>query len=629
MSIKAHDPQAFLPSVGEFDLHLFSRGVHYEAYHILGARRVQHQGAWGVRFLVWAPDATGCSVVGDFNHWNGKTHPMRSLGHSGVWEVFIPKLDLGEKYKFLIKDRKGIERFKTDPYALQMEHRPGTASIVAEVSRFAWSDAEFIRKRSEKQSLKSPINIYELHAGSWRRPYGHTFNYRELAVELAPYCIEMGYTHVELMPIQEHPLDESWGYQVSGFFAVTSRYGTPEDFQWMVNHLHEKGIGVILDWVPGHFPVDEFSLSRFDGTALYEHEDPRKGFHPHWQTNIFNFGRNEVSNFLIASALFWIEKMHIDGLRVDAVASMLYLDYGRPAGEWIPNVYGGNENLEAIEFFKHLNQIVHERNPGVLMIAEDSSSFAGVTKPVFDGGLGFDFKWNMGWMNDTLRYFTKDPFFRSYQQKDLTFGLLYAFKERYLLPLSHDEVVHGKGSLISKTPGDRWQKFAHLRLMVSYQIAQPGKKLIFMGAEIGQWKEWACGGELDWGLLQYDEHRQVQTMVREINHFYLQHRALWENDGDPSTFAWIDFSDLKNNVIAYLRKGGGEQLLCVHNFSPNYENNYQLKLPHIKEVFELFNSDAEVYGGSGKTNPHVAINGSKISFQLAPLSTMIFQVHYS
>lgn len=628
MPIKAQDPHALPPSVGELDLHLFGRGVHYQAYHIFGARRIQHEGEWGVRFLVWAPNATSCSVVGDFNRWNGKKNPMRLLGKSGIWEIFVPKLDLGEKYKYLIKDKQGNERFKTDPYALQMEHRPGTASIVADVSRFAWGDKEFIEKRRERQSIHAPINIYEVHAGSWRRPYGRILNYRELGVELADYCRDMGYTHVELMPIQEHPLDESWGYQVSGFFSVTSRFGTPEDFQWMVNYLHEKGIGVLLDWVPGHFPVDDFSLTRFDGTALYEHADPKRGFHPHWHTNIFNFGRHEVSNFLIASALFWIEKMHIDGLRVDAVASMLYLDYGRGPGEWIPNVYGGNENLEAIEFFKHLNQIVHERNPGVLMIAEDSSSFASVTKPVAYDGLGFDLKWNMGWMNDTLRYFSKDPFFRSYHQKDLTFGLLYAFNEHYLLPLSHDEVVHGKGSLISKTSGDRWQKFAHLRLLITYQICQPGKKMLFMGAELAQWKEWACREEIDWALLQFEEHRKIQTLVREINHFYLVHPSLWEKDGDPSTFSWVDFSDLKNNVIAYWRKGNNEQLLCVHHFSPNYIEQYHLKLPHAKEVVEIFNSDAAEYGGSGKTNDKISVKDNQMIFKLAPLSTMIFQVYY-
>lgn len=610
------------------DLHLFGRGVHYEAYRFLGGRRVQQEGVWGVRFTVWAPSAERASVVGDFNFWNSESHPMQMLGSSGVWERFVPGLDLGEKYKFVITARSGQKFYKTDPYAFRMEERPKTASIVADVERFAWSDREWMEKRRQGVLKPHPINIYEVHANSWRKPYGKTLNYRELALELADYCTEMGYTHVEFLPLQEHPLDESWGYQVSGFFAPTSRFGAPEDFQWMVNHLHEKGIGVILDWVPGHFPVDDFSLHRFDGTALYEHEDPKQGFHPHWQTCIFNFGRHEVSNFLIASALYWIEVMHIDGLRVDAVASMLYLDYGREKGEWIPNAYGGKENLEAIDFFKHLNQTVHERNPGVLMIAEDSTSFPGVTKPVALNGLGFDLKWNMGWMNDTLRYFSKDSLFRKYDQKDVTFGLLYAFTEQFQLALSHDEVVHGKKSLLSKMPGDEWQKFAHLRLLLSYQICQPGKKLTFMGAEIGQWKEWACKGELDWILLQYPNHQKIQAMVREINHFYLEHPALWEKDFQPDTFAWVDFSDRDNGVVSYLRKGHKEQLLCIHHFSPNFIPHYHLKLPHVKKVRELFNTDAEKYGGSGKINPHVEINQEGIAFQLAPLATMIFHVEY-
>jgi 1,4-alpha-glucan branching enzyme len=396
----------------------------------------------------------------------------------------------------------------------------------------------------------------------------------------------------------------------------------------MVNYLHEQGIGVIVDWVPGHFPVDEFSLGRFDGSALYEHADPRQGFHPHWHTHIFNFGRREVSNFLIANALFWFEKMHVDGLRVDAVASMLYLDYGRKEGEWIPNAFGGRENLDAIEFFKHLNQIVHERNPGVIMIAEDSSSFPGVTKSVAEQGLGFDMKWNMGWMNDTLRYFKEDPLFRKYHQKDVTFGLLYAFTEQFMLPLSHDEVVHGKKSLIGKMPGDMWQQFAHLRLLLSYHICQPGKKLLFMGAEFGQWKEWACIGELDWNLLEYPTHQAIQRMVKEVNHLYLEHPALWEIDFQQEGFSWVDFSDLDNGVVAYLRKSDHEQLLCVHHFAPNYIDNYTLRLPHVKKVQEIFNSDAEKYGGSGKINSPVSIEGDRLQFRLAPLATMIFTVEF-
>jgi 1,4-alpha-glucan branching enzyme len=624
----AHDPYAFWPTIGEVDLYLFGKGVHYQAYHILGAHRLFHQNVWGVRWAVWAPSARSVSVVGDFNYWDGRANPMRSLGQSGIWEIFVPGMELGEKYKFEIKTQNDQVLVKADPYGFQMEQRPKTASIVAAVDRFGWSDREWMDKRREGLGKMRPINIYEVHAGSWRRPYGRILNYRELALELATYCIDMGYTHVEFMPIQEHPLDESWGYQVSGFYAVTSRFGTPEDFQWLVNHLHSQGIGVILDWVPGHFPTDAFSLSRFDGTALYEHEDPRQGLHPHWSTHIFNFGRREVANFLIANALFFFDKMHVDGLRVDAVASILYLDYGRNSGEWIPNIYGGKENLEAIAFLKHLQSIVHEKFPGVLMIAEESTAFPGVTCPVGYGGLGFDMKWNMGWMNDTLRYFSKDPLFRRYHHHDLTFGLLYAFSERFTLPLSHDEVVHGKGSLLGKMPGDLWQKFANLRLLLSYQMCQPGKKLLFMGGEIGQWNEWYCKTELDWGLLHFPAHQGVQTMCRELNHLYKDRPALWERDFDHTGFSWVDFSDIDNSVIAYLRKSSEGELLCVHHFTPNYLPHYFLKLPNIHSIKEVFNSDSEKYGGSGKINPQADIHHDGISFQLSPLATLIFEVQF-
>lgn len=618
----------FSSSINAVDLHLFGKGVHYGIYNVLGARIIEHQGVWGVRFAVWAPEAKAVSVVADFNRWKPGVSPMHNLGSSGIWELFVPDLKDGEKYKFFITTRSGKTKYKSDPYAYRMEERPNTASIVAEVDRFAWSDEAWMTKRREGILKPHPMTVYEIHPGSWRTPYGKRLGYRDLARELATYCKAMGFTHVEFMPIQEHPLDESWGYQVTGFYAATSRYGTPTDFQWMVNYLHEQGIGVLVDWVPGHFPVDDFSLGRFDGSALYEHADPRQGFHPHWHTLIFNFGRREVSNFLIANALFWFEKMHVDGLRVDAVASMLYLDYGRKEGEWIPNAFGGKENLDAIEFFKHLNQVVHERNPGVLMIAEDSSSFPGVTKPVSDQGLGFDMKWNMGWMNDTLRYFKEDPLFRKYHQKDVTFGLLYAFTEQFMLPLSHDEVVHGKKSLISKMPGDQWQQFAHLRLLLTYQICQPGKKLLFMGAEFGQWKEWACIGELDWKLLEYPTHQAIQRMVKEMNHFYLDHPALWERDFVQEGFSWVDFSDLNNGVVAYLRKSSNEQLLCIHHFSPNFVEKYHLRVPHVKKVQEVFNSDAEKYGGSGKINAQVSIEGEWLCFRMAPLATMIFTLEF-
>ena len=493
----AFDPYAFLPTFGQIDEYLFGQGVHYCLYNAMGGRLFTHQGIAGCRFAVWAPNAKSVSLIGDFNHWNGQTNPMRSLGSSGVWELFVPGLAEGEKYKFEIKGANGALRLKSDPYAYSSEMRPSTASVIANLDRFEWQDSKWLEKRLQDRLKPAPLNIYELHLGSWKLK-DHAFpNYRTIAHELAKYCKELGYTHIELLPIAEHPLDESWGYQVSGFYAVTSRFGTPEDFQYFVNHMHLNQIGVIIDWVPGHFPTDDFSLSKFDGTSIYEHADERQGMHPHWGTHIFNFGRKEVSNFLIANGLFWIDKMHIDGLRVDAVASMLYLDYGREAGQWIPNRYGGKENLEAIEFFKHMNSVVHQEFPGVLTIAEESTSFTGVSHPVKQGGLGFDMKWNMGWMNDTLRYFSKDSFYRHHHHSDLTFGLLYAFSERFIMVYSHDEVVHGKRSLLNRMPGDIWQKFANLRLLLSYMMCQPGKKLLFMGGEFGQWNEWNCKKELD------------------------------------------------------------------------------------------------------------------------------------
>lgn len=632
--LHSQDPYAFLPSIGELDLYLFGKGVHYQLFNILGAKKIVHQGIEGVRFAVWAPSAKRVSLVADFNFYDGRVNPMRSMGASGVWELFVPGLKEGEKYKFEIKPQIGHVKVKNDPFGYQTEVRPLNASVVANVDHFMWEDWQWMDCRAKSLSSPKPLNIYEIHAGSWRKNQGQFLNYRELAVELVPYLKKMGYTHVELMPIQEHPLDESWGYQVSNFYAVTSRYGTPTDFQWFVNYLHVNELGVILDWVPGHFPTDEFSLSRFDGTSLYEHEDPRQGFHPHWHTYIFNFGRHEVSNFLIANAHFWFEKMHIDGLRVDAVASMLYLDYGREDGSWIPNKYGGRENLEAIEFFKHLNSTVHDRFPGVLMIAEESTSFTGVTHSVQQGGLGFDMKWNMGWMNDTLRFFSKDMIFRKYHHNDLTFGLLYSFSERFLLPLSHDEVVHGKGSLLARMPGDMWQKFANLRLLHSYQLCQPGKKLIFMGGEIGQWNEWWVKSEIEWFLLGFPTHQGLQTMIADLNHCYLRHPAFWERDFDHTGFSWVDFADIDNSVISYMRIGENQKLLCVHNFTPNYHEQYFLKLSNIREIREVFNSDAEKYGGTGKINSQPAIvhdeegKANGFVFKLAPLATMIFEVQF-
>lgn len=630
-----HDPYAFLPAMGEVDLYLFSKGVHYRLYEVMGGRLCVHQGVAGTKFAVWAPNASSISVVGDFNAWDGRVHPMRLLGTSGVWELFIPGLQENERYKFEIKSKEGKLFLKSDPFALASELRPATASITADLNRFSFTDDNWQKKTLDRKQESFPLNIYELHLGSWKRgENGEILSYREVAPLLASYCKEMGFSHVELLPIMEHPLDESWGYQVTGFFAATSRFGTPEDFQFFVNHLHQEGIGVILDWVPAHFPMDHHSLAQFDGTSLYEHEDPRQGLHPHWNTHIFNYGRKEVANFLIASALFWCDKMRVDGLRVDAVASMLYLDYGREEGNWIPNPYGGHHNLDAIEFLKHLNAIVHEQHPQVLMFAEESTSFTGVSHPLHWGGLGFDLKWNMGWMNDTLGYFHCSVLFRHFHQNDLTFGLIYAFSERFLLPLSHDEVVHGKGSLLSKMPGDDWQKFANLRLLISYQMCQPGKKLLFMGAELGVWDEWNCKESLPWHFLSYERHVMLHRFVKELNHFYHEYSALWKFDFEEKGFEWIDFSDRQNATICYLRKAEKSYLLCVHNFTPHFVPHYFVRLLNVYTIKEVFNTDSEDYYGSGKINSLIEIvsdeegNRKGIKINLSPLATMIFEVDF-
>jgi len=630
----AHDPYGFLPILGDVDAYLFSQGIHYRIFEKLGAHLIEHQGVKGVHFAVWAPNAKRVSLVGDFNHFDGRVNPMRALGHSGIFELFVPGLKAGEKYKFEIKTQDDQIILKSDPYAFAAELRPLTASIVSDLHHFKFTDDAWMKKRADHHYFNVPLNIYEVHLGSWKKKDGQFLNYREIAKELTTYCKEMSFTHVELMPVQEHPFDESWGYQVTGYYAMTSRFGTPEDFQWFVNHLHQHNIGVILDWVPGHFPTDDFSLGKFDGSALYEHADKRQGFHPHWNTYIFNYGRHEVSNFLIANALFLFEMMHVDGLRVDAVASMLYLDYGREPHEFIPNKYDGKENLEAIQFIKHLNSIVHQQFPGVLMIAEESTAFGGITRPLESAGLGFDLKWNMGWMNDTLHYFSKDMLYRNYHQNELTFGLLYAFSEHFTLVLSHDEVVHGKKSLIGKMPGDNWQRFANLRLLYSYMICQPGKKLIFMGGEIAQFDEWSCLSEIQWFLLQYPSHKAVQRMTKELNHLYLKNSPLWENDFHSEGFQWVDFSDSKNSVISYLRKSKEAVLLCVHNFTPEYHPEYRLPLANVASLIEIFNSDAKEYGGSGKLNGHPVIDCDKdhvatgVKICIAPLATMIFKVSF-
>ncbi len=623
----AHDPYAFWPTIGEMDLFLFNKGCHYELYTILGANFITFQEVKGVRFSVWAPNAKSVCVVGDFNYWDGRMNPMRSLGHSGIWELFVPGLGEGEKYKFEIRTREGYLRVKSDPFAFYSEMRPLTASMTADIKRYVWNDQKWLENRKH-QTLDRQIRVYEVHLGSWRRYDSYFPNYRQLARDLAQYAQELHFTHVELMPVMEHPLDESWGYQVSGFFAPTSRYGTVADFQFFMDHLHQNGIGVILDWVPAHFPTDDFSLNRFDGTSLYEHDDPRKGIHPHWSTAIFNYGRLEVANFLIASALFWCEKMHADGLRVDAVASLLYLDYGRNAGEWIPNPDGSNYNMDAIAFLKHLNSVIHERVHGVLMIAEESSSYQGVTHSVKEGGLGFDLKWNMGWMNDTLHYFSKDPIYRRYHQNNLTFSLLYAFSERFMAVLSHDEVVHGKQSLLAKMPGSDWQKFAGIRLLYSYMMCHPGKKLIFMGAELGQWTEWDAARQLDWDLLQYPLHKGLYLLVRDCNRFCSRHSALWERDFNWEGFEWIDFSDANKSIVSYFRKSSSATLVCVHNFTPEILHEYGIAVANVKKVREVFNTDAIDYGGSNVRNENIPIQARHFTITMAPLATMIFEVEF-
>ncbi|MBJ7449156.1 MAG: 1,4-alpha-glucan branching protein GlgB [Parachlamydiales bacterium] len=629
----ANDPYAFWPTLGEVDEFLFGRGVHYEIFKVLGGRLFFHQGVLGAKFSVWAPSAKRVSIVGDFNHWDGRCHAMRMMGASGIWEIFIPGLQEGVKYKFEIKTQQNKILLKSDPYGYFAELRPKTASILYDVEHYQWNDSQWIIDRTKKKDEPQPINIYEVHLGSWKLRDGQFLNYVDIAKELIAYCHDMHFTHIELLPLSEHPLDESWGYQVTGFYAVTSRFGSPRDFQAFVDAMHQAGIGVLIDWVPGHFPVDDFSLSLFDGTALYEHADVRQGFHPHWSTLIFNYGRNEVTNFLVGNAIFWCSMMHIDGFRVDAVASMLYLDYGRKEGEWIPNRYGGKDNLEAVEFLKHLNSVVHEKFPGVLTIAEESTSFPGITQPTKDGGIGFDYKWNMGWMNDTLRYFEKDMLFRHAHQNLLTFGLIYAFTERYILVLSHDEVVHGKKSLISKMPGDMWQQFANLRLIYTYTMCQPGKKLFFMSNEFGQWNEWNCKREIEWPLLQYPTHDGVRTMVKEINAFYLEHTALWERDDNFMGFEWVDFSDSANSVIVYRRKSSKGELICLHHFTPTYLSQYTIWISGILSVKEVFNSDDVRYGGSGKLNPAIAfVNDQGVNkgftIELAPLATQIFEITF-
>jgi len=620
------------------DLYLFNEGTHFHLYEKLGAHPLESEGTRGTHFAVWAPNAEHVSVIGTFNNWQRGAHVLSPVKASGIWQGFLPGVDKGALYKFHIRSRGGsYEVDKTDPFAFFNEIPPKTASIVWDL-RYTWRDQSWMERRSSQNSLNAPISIYEMHLGSWKRvpEEGHrSLSYREIADSLPGYLEQMGFTHVEFLPIMDHPFFGSWGYQTTGYFAPTGNYGTPQDFMYLVDELHRHGIGVILDWVPSHFPTDEHGLSYFDGTHLFEHEDPRQGFHPDWNTYIFNYGRNEVRSFLISSALFWLDKYHIDGLRVDAVASMLYLDYSRQEGQWIPNQYGGRENVEAISFLRRFNEEVYRNYPQVQTIAEESTAWPMVSKPTYLGGLGFGLKWDMGWMHDTLSYMSQDSFFRKYHHNKLTFRMLYAFQENFVLPLSHDEVVYGKGSLLGKMPGDAWQKFANLRLLFGYMYAQPAKKLLFMGDEFGQWSEWAHDSSLEWHLLEQEMHRALHTWVTDLNRLYRTERALHERDTDPGGFEWIDCNDAEASVISLLRKGTSpdDLVFVVCNFTPVPRTNYRIGVPRGGFWQEVLNSDAALYGGSGWGNlggieaVPVPLHGRShsLTVTLPPLATLFFR----
>jgi 1,4-alpha-glucan branching enzyme len=634
---RTRDAYSFLPTLGETDLFLFGKGDERRLYDKLGAQLRQVDGVTGTSFAVWAPNAQRVSVVGDFNGWDGRCHQMRPLGLSGVWEIFVPGLGEGEHYKFEVRNAQGKVVLKTDPFGFFFEVAPKNASIVWNNRKFKWTDDAWVAQRRQRDVLRAPLSIYELHLGSWRKKSaGESPGYRELAEPLIQYLKQMSFTHVEFMPVAEHAYYPSWGYQVTGFFAPTSRYGTPDDFQFLVNALHAAGIGVIVDWVPAHFPRDDWALARFDGTALYEHEDPRKGAHQDWGTLIFNYGRHEVVNFLLANALFWCDRFHIDGLRVDAVASMLYLDYSRQPGQWIPNKYGGRENLEAIEFLRRFNHLTHTEFPGVMTIAEESTAWPQVTRPPYVGGLGFSFKWNMGWMHDTLSYFTRNPIHRKYHQNDLTFAMLYHHHENFILPLSHDEVVHGKRSLLGRMPGDDWQRFANLRTLLAYQWMFPGKKLLFMGGEIGQSAEWNANAEVDWRLLKAGPyHLGLQRLMEQLNRLYQEEPALWKSDYDQDGFHWIDCTDSQNSVLSFLRQDAEHfhQLVVIANLTPVPRLRYRVGLPKAGRWRELLNTDAALFGGGnlgnmgGVTATPQSHHGQPASaeFTLPPLSILVFR----
>ncbi len=619
--------------LGDVDIHLIAEGRHWELADCLGAHMIEHEGRRGVRFAVWAPNAGRVSVVGDFNGWDGRANPMHLRRECGVWELFIADVGPGARYKYELHDRHGhLLPLKADPLARQTECPPATASVVSDETEFHWTDEGWLQARAHHQAHDAPLSIYEVHFGSWRRPPGCEPRWHSTGAELIRYVADMGYTHIELLPITEHPFGGSWGYQPLGLFAPTARYGTPADFAAFVDACHAAGIGVILDWVPAHFPSDSHGLANFDGTALYEHMDPRQGFHPDWNTLIYNFGRNEVRNLLLASALEWTRRYHVDGLRVDAVASMLYLDYSREAGQWMPNIHGGRENLEAVAFLRDLNTLLAEQVPGAMVIAEESTAWPGVTAPVHAGGLGFQYKWNMGWMHDTLRYMGYDPVHRRYHHHDMTFGMVYARTEHFVLPLSHDEVVHGKGSLLERMPGDDWRRFANLRAYLGFMWGHPGKKLLFMGGDIAQWSEWNHDAEIDWAALASPAHSGVQAVVRDLNRLYRHHAALHAADVDPDGFMWLIGDDIENSVFAFLRRHADSCVLVVCNMTPVPRHGYRIGVPQTGVWKEILNTDAQVYGGSGMGNagevqahdqsahgcPH------SVTLVLPPLATLMF-----
>lgn len=601
-------PYTFMPQTGELDIHLFAEGKHHHAYRFMGAHLKTIDGIAGCLFCVWSPNVQRISIIGDFNGWDGRCHPMRSLGESGLWELFIPGLQAGDSYKYEILSQQNEILTKTDPYAQSMALRPDTVSYITAENIFSWQDQDWLEQRAEFDWQHQPMCIYELHAGSWLRTDPNInegfLNWRELAEKLIPYVLDLAYTHIELMPIAEHPLDQSWGYQVTGFFAPTARFGSADDFRYFIDQCHQHGLGVFIDWVPAHFPKDDFALARFNGQALYEHADPKQGEHQDWGTLIFNYGRNEVRNFLITNAVYWLEEFHIDGLRVDAVASMLYLNYSREEGEWIPNEFGGAENLEAIQFLREMNTTVHGLHAGVLTMAEESTAWPMVSRPVELGGLGFSMKWNMGWMNDNLSYIETDPVYRQYHHNQLTFSQIYSYSENFVLPLSHDEVVHGKRSLIEKMPGDNWQKFANLRLFYAWQYAHPGKKLLFMGSEFAQWKEWNEAISLDWALLDVDTHQGIKQLVTDLNQLYRHEIALHELDFTEQGFQWIDCNDSSQSVLSFIRwsKERKEHIVCILNFTPVPRKNYRIGVPEKAQYNEILNTDSSYYAGSNQGN---------------------------